>query len=66
LYIYDKWNWKETYTIINIDFSKDILKEKDYKRRVILELEKNYINNELEFKKELEELENLKKRKKSV
>jgi hypothetical protein len=45
-------------------FLKIYIKKKDYKRRVILELKKNYINNELEFKKELEELENLKRGKK--
>jgi hypothetical protein len=50
LYIYDKWNWDEAYPVIKIDFSKDIVKKEDYKKRVIIELEKNYINNELEFK----------------
>jgi hypothetical protein len=50
LYIYDKWNWDEIYPVIRIDFSKDIVKKEDYKKRVIIELEKNYINNELEFK----------------
>jgi hypothetical protein len=45
LYIQDKFNWEEVYPVIRIDFSKDILKKEDYKKRVIQELEKNYINN---------------------
>ena len=49
LYIEDKWNWDETYPIIRIDFSKDIVKKEDYKRRIIQELQKNYINNEIDI-----------------
>jgi hypothetical protein len=49
LYIQDKFNWDEIYPVIRIDFSKDILKKQDYKKRVIQELEKNYINNGIEM-----------------
>jgi hypothetical protein len=49
LYIQDKFNWEEVYPVIRIDFSKDILKKEDYKKRVIQELEKNYINNGIEI-----------------
>ena len=49
LYIQDKFNWEEVYPVIRIDFSKDILKKEDYKKRVIQELEKNYINNGIEM-----------------
>jgi hypothetical protein len=55
LYIEDKWEWEETYPVIRIDFAKDIVKKEDYKRRVIQELEKNYINNEIEQRIEKEE-----------
>jgi hypothetical protein len=55
LYIEDKWEWGETYPVIRIDFAKDIVKKEDYKRRVIQELEKNYINNEIEQRIEKEE-----------
>jgi hypothetical protein len=48
LYIYDKWNWEETYPTIRISFAIDLLKKYDYKKRIIQELLKNYINNELE------------------
>ena len=48
LYIYDKWNWEETYPTIRISFAIDLLKKDDYKKRIIQELLKNYINNELE------------------
>jgi hypothetical protein len=57
LYIQDKFNWEEVYPVIRIDFSKDILKKEDYKKRVIQELEKNYINNGIEMlEKEEEEI----------
>jgi hypothetical protein len=49
LYIQDKFNWEEVYPVIRVDFSKDILKKEDYKKRVIQELEKNYINNGIEM-----------------
>jgi hypothetical protein len=49
LYIQDKFNWEEVYPVIRIDFSKDILKKEDYKKRVIQELEKNYIDNGIEM-----------------
>ncbi len=49
LYIQDKFNWEEVYPVIRIDFCKDILKKEDYKKRVIQELEKNYINNGIEM-----------------
>jgi hypothetical protein len=55
LYIEDKWEWGEAYPVIRIDFAKDIVKKEDYKRRVIQELEKNYINNEIEQRIEKEE-----------
>jgi hypothetical protein len=55
LYIEDKWEWEETYPVVRIDFAKDIVKKEDYKRRVIQELEKNYINNEIEQRIEKEE-----------
>jgi hypothetical protein len=55
LYIEDKWEWEETYPVIRIDFAKDIVKKEDYKKRVIQELEKNYINNEIEQRIEKEE-----------
>jgi hypothetical protein len=55
LYIEDKWEWEETYPVIRIDFAKDIVKKEDYKKRVIQELEKNYINNEIDQRLEKEE-----------
>jgi hypothetical protein len=55
LYIEEKWEWEETYPVIRIDFAKDIVRKEDYKRRVIQELEKNYINNEIEQRIEKEE-----------
>jgi hypothetical protein len=55
LYIEDKWEWEETNPVVRIDFAKDIVKKEDYKRRVIQELEKNYINNEIEQRIEKEE-----------
>jgi hypothetical protein len=55
LYIEDKWNWGEKYPVVRIDFAKDIVKKEDYKRRIIQELEKNYINNEIEQRIEKEE-----------
>ncbi len=55
LYIEEKWKWEETYPVIRIDFAKDIVRKEDYKRRVIQELEKNYINNEIEERIEREE-----------
>jgi hypothetical protein len=55
LYIEDKWEWEETNPVVRIDFAKDIVKKEDYKRRVIQELEKNYINNEIEQRLEKEE-----------
>jgi hypothetical protein len=55
LYIEDKWEWGETNPVIRIDFAKDIVKKEDYKRRIIQELEKNYINNEIEQRIEKEE-----------
>jgi len=57
LYIEDKWNWEETYPVIRIDFAKDIVKKEDYKRRVIQELEKSYIDNEIEMKEKGDEVE---------
>jgi hypothetical protein len=48
LFIEDKWNWNETYPTIRISFAIDLLKKYDYKKRIIQELLKNYINNELE------------------
>jgi hypothetical protein len=48
LYMEEKWEWGESYPVIRIDFAKDIVKKEDYKRRIIQELEKNYINNEIE------------------
>jgi len=48
LYIYDKWNWNETYPVIRISFAIDLLKKEDYKKRITQELLKNYINNQLE------------------
>jgi hypothetical protein len=48
LYIYDKWNWNETYPVIRISFATDLLKKDDYKKRITQELLKNYINNQLE------------------
>jgi hypothetical protein len=58
LYIEDKWEWGETNPVIRIDFAKDIVRKEDYKKRVIQELEKNYINNEIEqrIKKEEDEV----------
>jgi hypothetical protein len=55
LYIEEKWNWEEKYPVVRIDFAKDIVKKEDYKKRVIQELEKNYINNEIEQRIEKEE-----------
>jgi hypothetical protein len=55
LYIEDKWEWGESYPVIRIDFAKDIVKKEDYKRRVIQELEKNYINNQIDQRIEKEE-----------
>jgi len=55
MYIEDKWNWEEKYPVVRIDFAKDIVKKEDYKRRIIQELEKNYINNEIEQRIEKEE-----------
>jgi hypothetical protein len=48
LYIQDKWNWNETYPVIRISFAIDLLKKEDYKKRIIQELLKNYLNNELD------------------
>jgi len=55
LYIEDKWEWEETNPVVRIDFAKDIVKKEDYKKRIIQELEKNYINNEIEQRLEKEE-----------
>ncbi len=55
LYIEDKWEWEETNPVVRIDFAKDIVRKEDYKRRIIQELEKNYINNEIEQRIEKEE-----------
>jgi hypothetical protein len=55
LYIEDKWEWEETYPVIRIDFAKDVVKKEDCKRRIIQELEKNYINNEINQRLEKEE-----------
>jgi hypothetical protein len=58
LYIYNKWNWDEIYPVIRISFAKDIVKKEDYKKRVIQELLKNYLNNELDtFQKTEDEVE---------
>jgi hypothetical protein len=55
LYIEDKWNWEEKYPVVRIDFAKDIVRKEDYKKRIIQELEKNYINNEINQRLEKEE-----------
>jgi len=58
LYIENKWNWNETYPVIRISFAIDLLKKEDYKKRVIQELLKNYLNNELDtFQKTEDEVE---------
>jgi hypothetical protein len=57
LYIQNKWNWNETYPVIMLNFSKDIIKKEDYKKRVIIELEKNYANNQIKFEKTLKKEE---------
>jgi hypothetical protein len=63
LYIYDKFNWNETYPVIRISFALDLLKKDDYKKRITQELLKNYINNQLEIfqnpEDEVELFENL-------
>jgi len=50
LYIQDKLDWNQTYPVLRIDFAKDIVKKEDYKKRVILELEKNYVNFEIKLR----------------
>jgi len=55
LYIYDKWNWNETYPVIRISFAIDLLKKDDYKKRIIQELLKNYLNNELDTSQKTED-----------
>jgi hypothetical protein len=55
LYIEEKWEWEKTNPVIRIDFAKDIVRKEDYKKRIIQELEKNYINNEIEQRIEKEE-----------
>jgi hypothetical protein len=58
LYIEDKWNWDENYPILKISFAIDLLKKEDYKKRIIQELLKNYLNNELDtFQKTEDEVE---------
>jgi hypothetical protein len=57
LYMEEKWEWEKTYPVIRIDFTKDIVKKEDYKRRVIQELEKSYIDNEIEMKEKGDEVE---------
>jgi hypothetical protein len=57
LYIEDKWEWEKNFPVIRIDFSKDIVKKEDYKRRVIIELEKNYVNNQIELENSLKKKE---------
>jgi hypothetical protein len=57
LVIEDKWDWNETYPVLRIDFSKDIVKKEDYKKRVIIELEKNYVNNQIKLEKTLKKEE---------
>jgi hypothetical protein len=57
LYIEDKWNWDETNPVIRIDFAKDIVKKENYKKRVIIELEKNYVNNQIKLEKTLKKEE---------
>jgi len=58
LYIEDKWNWDKTYPVIRISFAVDLLKKEDYKKRIIQELLKNYLNNELDtFQKKEDEVE---------
>jgi hypothetical protein len=57
LYIQDKLDWNETYPVLRIDFAKDIVKKEDYKKRVILELEKNYVNNQIKLEKALKKEE---------
>jgi len=55
LFIYDKWNWDETYPVIRISFAIDLLKKDDYKKRIIQELEKNYLHNELDTSQKTED-----------
>jgi hypothetical protein len=55
LYIQDKWNWDETYPILKISFAIDLLKKDDYKKRIIQELLKNYLNNELDTSQKTED-----------
>jgi hypothetical protein len=58
LYIENKWNWNETYPVIRISFAIDLLKKEDYKKRIIQELLKNYLHNELDtFQKTEDEVE---------
>jgi hypothetical protein len=58
LYIENKWTWNETYPVIRISFAIDLLKKEDYKKRIIQELLKNYLNNELDtFQKTEDEVE---------
>jgi hypothetical protein len=57
LYTQDKLDWNETYPVLRIDFAKDIVKKEDYKKRVILELEKNYVNNQIKLEKALKKEE---------
>jgi len=55
LYIENKWNWNETYPVIRITFAIDLLKKDDYKKRIIQELLKNYLNNELDTSQKTED-----------
>jgi len=55
LFIEDKWNWNETYPVIRISFAIDLLKKEDYKKRIIQELLKNYLNNELDTSQKTED-----------
>ncbi len=59
LYIYDKWNWEETYPIIRISFAKDIKNKDELKDRIYQELEKNYTKSVQEIPKEIKDNTNL-------
>jgi hypothetical protein len=53
LYIYDKWNWEETYPVIRIDFAKDVRNKEDLRGKIYQELRKNYMWNKEEIPKEI-------------
>jgi hypothetical protein len=51
LYVYDKWDWKDKYPVIKIDFSGDLRTPNNLKNRIYDILINNQENLQIECKK---------------